>query len=51
MTNTEPAPATEKAQARETTAKKDGPAVIQVRNPGTGEVVGTVPDETAEAVA
>ncbi|MBF6337655.1 aldehyde dehydrogenase family protein [Nocardia abscessus] len=51
VTNTEPAPATEKAQARETTAKKDGPAVIQVRNPGTGEVVGTVPDETAEAVA
>ncbi|WP_039794643.1 aldehyde dehydrogenase family protein [Nocardia araoensis] len=51
MTNTEPAPANEKAQARETTAKTDGPAVIEVRNPGTGEVVGTVPDETADAVA
>ncbi|WP_174188518.1 aldehyde dehydrogenase family protein [Nocardia barduliensis] len=51
MTNTEPAPATGKAQGRKTTAKKDGPAVIEVRNPGTGEVVGTVPDETAEAVA
>ncbi|MEU2036234.1 aldehyde dehydrogenase family protein [Nocardia amamiensis] len=58
MTNTEPAPgATEKATARKTQARRktaktsDAPAVIEVRNPGTGEVVGTVPEETADAVA
>ncbi|WP_454194731.1 aldehyde dehydrogenase family protein [Nocardia sp. Marseille-Q1738] len=58
MTNTEPAPgATEKATARKPqprtkTAKTgDTPAVIEVRNPGTGAVVGTVPEESPDAVA
>ncbi|WP_167471621.1 aldehyde dehydrogenase family protein [Nocardia arthritidis] len=45
MTNTEPAPGAAKQ------AESSDPAVIEVRNPGTGQVVGTVPDESADAVA
>ncbi|WP_225730900.1 MULTISPECIES: aldehyde dehydrogenase family protein [unclassified Nocardia] len=45
MTNTEPAPGAAKQ------AESKDPAVIEVRNPGTGQVVGTVPDESADAVA
>ncbi|MFQ6327553.1 aldehyde dehydrogenase family protein [Nocardia sp. CWNU-33] len=56
MTNTESATgAAKKAPARKTPAKKVEPAVepavIEVRNPGTGEVVGTVPDQNKDAVA
>ncbi|CAM4512131.1 aldehyde dehydrogenase family protein [Nocardia ninae] len=55
MTNTEPAPgAAKKAPARKTTAQKaaeQAPAVIEVRNPGTGAVVGTVPEMSADEVA
>ncbi|MFD0361829.1 aldehyde dehydrogenase family protein [Nocardia sp. GCM10030253] len=58
MTNTESAAgAAKKTPARKAPAKKVDPAapvdpaIIEVRNPGTGEVVGTVPDETADAVA
>ncbi|WP_280465550.1 aldehyde dehydrogenase family protein, partial [Nocardia brasiliensis] len=52
MTDTEPA---KKAQARRATANKSTPApaptVIEVRNPGTGELVGTVPAVSADEVA
>ncbi|MFQ6394595.1 aldehyde dehydrogenase family protein [Nocardia sp. KC 131] len=58
MTNTESAAgAAKKAPAPKAPAKKVAPAVavdpavIEVRNPGTGEVVGSVPTETADAVA
>lgn len=64
MTNTEPAPgAAKKTPARKAAPKAPAPkatapkataetaAVIEVRNPGTGELVGTVPNETADAVA
>ncbi|MFI6997235.1 aldehyde dehydrogenase family protein [Nocardia sp. NPDC050175] len=64
MTNTDPAPAAaKKAPARKTAAKKavapaikaepvtDAPAVIEVHNPGTGELVGTVPVVSADEVA
>ncbi|MFE7801673.1 aldehyde dehydrogenase family protein [Nocardia sp. NPDC057440] len=56
MTNTESATgAAKKAPARKTPAKQVepavDPAVIEVRNPGTGEVVGTVPNQSADAVA
>ncbi|WP_107653824.1 aldehyde dehydrogenase family protein [Nocardia suismassiliense] len=55
MTNTEPAPgAAKKAPARKTTAQQaaeQAPAVIEVRNPGTGAVVGTVPEMSADDVA
>lgn len=51
MTNTEPAPgATKKAATRKATTKA-GPDVVEVRNPGTGAVVGTVPNQSAEEVA
>ncbi|WP_405167634.1 aldehyde dehydrogenase family protein [Nocardia sp. NBC_01499] len=63
MTNTDPAPgATKKTPPRKTAAKKaaapvrpepvaEGPAVIEVRNPGTGAIVGTVPVASADEVA
>ncbi|WP_109525073.1 MULTISPECIES: aldehyde dehydrogenase family protein [Nocardia] len=47
MTNTERPKATNGKAAAEGT----GPAVIEVRNPGTGEIVGTVPDQSASEVA
>ncbi|MET8776128.1 aldehyde dehydrogenase family protein [Nocardia sp. NPDC004654] len=52
MTNTESAPsAAKKASARKPAAKKDAPTVIEVRNPGTGQIVGTVPGQSADEVA
>ncbi|MFI9505840.1 aldehyde dehydrogenase family protein [Nocardia sp. NPDC052566] len=58
MTNTEPAPgAAKKAAPRKTTPKaatktpEPAATVIEVRNPGTGAVVGTVPNQTADEVA
>ncbi|MEV6557389.1 aldehyde dehydrogenase family protein [Nocardia sp. NPDC051756] len=67
MTNTDPAPAAaKKAPARKTAAKKaapqaaeparpepvaDAPALLEVRNPGTGALVGTVPVASADEVA
>ncbi|WP_227998138.1 aldehyde dehydrogenase family protein [Nocardia australiensis] len=52
MTNTESAPgAAKKASTRKAAPESAAPAIIEVRNPGTGELVGTVPDEAPEAVA
>lgn len=52
MTNTESVPgAAKKTTPRKSAAKKADSEIIEVRNPGTGEVVGTVPNESAEAVA
>ncbi len=48
MTNTEPPRDT---AAPDILAEPSGPAIIEVRNPGTGEVVGTVADESPDAVA
>ncbi|MBF6522149.1 aldehyde dehydrogenase family protein [Nocardia farcinica] len=55
MTNTESAPKqATKAQAAtpvEPAPSAPGPDVIEVRNPGTGELVGTVPAQGADEVA
>ncbi|MFC9436249.1 aldehyde dehydrogenase family protein [Nocardia sp. NPDC057030] len=67
MTNTDPAPAAaKKAPARKPAAKKaaapvaepagpepvaDAPTVLEVRNPATGTLVGTVPVASADEVA
>ncbi|WP_345494710.1 aldehyde dehydrogenase family protein [Nocardia callitridis] len=40
---------TQKGSVTASTARPDGP-VIEVRNPGTGEIVGAVPDSDADAV-
>ncbi|WP_040833005.1 aldehyde dehydrogenase family protein [Nocardia brevicatena] len=58
MTNTEPAQAGKPPQSdrdtattRTGTAAGEKTAVLRVRNPATGEVVGTVPDASADEVA
>lgn len=47
MTDTEPST----AKRRPPRAKKTAPTVLEVRNPGTGRVVGTVPIQSADEVA
>ncbi|GAB2652890.1 aldehyde dehydrogenase family protein [Nocardia goodfellowii] len=51
VTNTESAAGIEQAPAGRATSKAEAPAVIEVRNPGTGELVGTVPAQSADEVA
>ncbi|MEU8897679.1 aldehyde dehydrogenase family protein [Nocardia sp. NPDC048505] len=52
MTNTESAASAKKAPARRAAGPKaEAPARIEVRNPGTGAVVGSVPNQSADEVA